>query len=309
MNYKLIYNLTHDIMSWIQATESFFNQRIIPDKLYLSLVYKTKTGYKINWQNPNTLNEKLQWLKLYDRRPEYTIYVDKYKVRDYIAKTIGDEFLIPLLGVWNNPDEIDFNKLPNQFVLKCNHDSGKLCICKDKSSFDFKAAKVKLRNSIKKDYYIKNREWPYKNVPRKIIAEKMITNKDGSPLVDYKFYCYGGKPRYFMYSLGEADHKVRNHKFDMNLNSIDHLFKNKPTIDKESIVLPNNIKKMIEIVEKLCIGFPHIRIDLYNIDEQIYFGEMTLFSGSGFINIESYEFSQKMADLIDISRINKCLNI
>lgn len=299
----IIYNLTHNIMNWLILLEKKLNKRVLPDKLYLSLLYKTKIGIKLDWVNPKTINEKLQWLKIYDRRPEYTIYVDKYKVRDYIAKTIGEEYLIPLLGVWNNPDEIDFDKLPNQFVLKCNHDSGGLCICKDKSTFDIINAKEKLRKSLKRDYYIEGREWPYKNVPRKIIAEKKIANKDGSPLVDYKFYCYGGKPRYFMYSLGEAEHNVRNHKFDMNLNSIDHLFKNKPTINKESIVLPFNIKKMIEIVEKLCVGFPHIRIDLYNVDGQILFGEMTLYSGSGFINIESYEYSQKMADLIDISRI------
>ena len=150
----------------------------IPDKLFLQLMYRRRMHKYLNLKSPKTFNEKLNWLKLYDRRPEYTIYVDKYKVREYIAKTIGEKYLIPLLGVWNNPDEIDFDKLPNQFVLKCNHDQGSLCVCKDKTTYDIESAKQQLKTSLKKNYFVESREWPYKNVEKK------------NPNVEYHYWTY-----------------------------------------------------------------------------------------------------------------------
>lgn len=150
----------------------FYNH--MSDEEYLSRKYQLYFGQKLDLQNPQTFNEKLQWLKLYNRKPEYTVMVDKYKVREYIAQELGEEYLIPLLGVWDNPDEIDFDALPNQFVLKCNHNSGLgMCICKDKSELDISKVKVELRKGLKQDYYLTGREWPYKDVPRKIIAENI----------------------------------------------------------------------------------------------------------------------------------------
>lgn len=276
----------------------------MPDKLYIKLLYRERTGKKINLNTPVLLNEKLQWLKLYNRKSEYFQYADKYRVRQYISDVIGEKYLIPSIGKWDRVEDIDVNSLPEKFVLKCNHNSSDgMVICKDKSALDWEKASKAIKRAMKINYFYLSREWAYKGIKPCIVGEKFLENADGTPIADYKFYCYGGKPRYFMYSIGEANHQVRNHKFDMNLHSIDYLFKEKPTIEEKEIVLPNNIGEMISIVEKLCEGFPHIRIDLYNVNGHIYFGEMTFFSGGGIINIHSDEFAQKMADLIDISGI------
>lgn len=276
----------------------------IPDELYLKVLYKEKTGCVLRLNPPITLNEKMQWLKLHNRKPYYSNCADKYKVRKYIAEKIGNNYLIPLIGVWKKPDDIDFSILPNKFVLKCNHNSSDgMIICKDKTKLNIVELIQAMKHALRVNYFYLSREWPYKNIEKCIIGEKYLENSDGSPLVDYKFYCFDGKPRYFMYSLGEAEHKVRNHKFDMQLNSIDYLFKKEPAIAVEDINLPENIGEMIKIVEKLCTGFPHIRIDLYNIDGKIYFGEMTFFSSGGFMNIYSEEFAQEMSDLIDIEKL------
>ena len=168
----------------------------MPDKPYLELMYWVNMDRKLDLKNPKTFNEKLQWLKLYNRRPEYTMMADKVLVRDYIAKTLGPEYLIPLLGVWDDPDEIDFDKLPDRFVLKCNHNSGLgMCICKDKSKLDIEKVRADLREGLKQDYYLTGREWPYKDIPRKILCEQYM--EDASlELKDYKFFCFNGVPRY-----------------------------------------------------------------------------------------------------------------
>lgn len=273
------------------------------DKLYVKLLYRFHEGRSLNLENPKLLNEKLQWLKLYDHNPLYTELVDKYKVKKVISKIIGEEYIIPTLGVWDKAEDIDFHKLPNSFVLKTNHDSHSLFLCKDKSLCDIDRVIKKLNKALKRNGFWYGREWPYKNVNPKIIAEPYIENDDGTSLIDYKFYCYGGKPIYFMCSYGEAEHNVINHKFDMSLKSIDHLFKEKPAIEASDIHIPENIGQMIEIVKKLCKDFQHIRVDLYNVDGKIYFGEMTFYSSAGFMNIYSKQFSDYLASLIDIKRI------
>lgn len=275
----------------------------IPDELYIQMFYRAKTGKKIDLKHPTLLNEKIQYLKLNDHNPLYTNMADKYKVKEYIKKNIGNEYVIPTLGVWDKPEEINFELLPEQFILKCNHDSGSLIVCKDKSKIDMCDVKKKLRMCLQENYYLKGREWPYKNIERKIIAEPYLSNQDGSAIVDYKFYCYGGKPRYFMYSIGEAEHNVKNHKFDMELNSIDYLFKKTIDIEIDEIQLPNNIGIMIDIVNKLCVDYQHVRIDLYNVDGKIYFGEFTFYTNGGVINIENEEYAKKMADYIDIGKV------
>ena len=272
----------------------------ISDKLLLKCWYKKRTGQKLNLRNPRTLNEKLQWLKINDRKDIYTTMVDKYEMKSYVESILGKPCTIPTLGVYKSFEEIDFLALPNRFVLKCTHDSGSAVICTDKEKFDYETSKEKFKYSLSRNYFWKAREWPYKNVEPRIICEAYLENKDQSPLVDYKFYCYGGEPRYFMYSLGEAEHRVRNHKFGMDLQSIDHLFKAKEAIRSEDIILPPNINEMIDMVRTLCEGFKHIRIDLYNIDGKIYVGEMTFFSGAGLINMDSKEYEQFLADQITL---------
>lgn len=254
----------------------------LSDRIYIKLMFRLMMGYSLNLDNPQTFNEKIQWLKLNDRRPEYTTYVDKYAVREYIAKTIGEEYLIPLLGVWNSPDEIDFDKLPNQFVLKCNHDSGGLVICKDKSKLNIKGTKAKLNKCLKRDYYLACREWPYKNVPRKIIAEKYMfddENKDYG-LIDYKFSCFNGYVSDVMVCLDRQLNDTKFYFFDKDWNflKLDKKRKEAP----KNLNKPENIEKMFELSSILSKGFPYVRVDLYNCHGKIYFGELTFYPCSGF---------------------------
>ena len=286
---------------------TFFDQLLskyghfIPDEPYLKLKYRLREGYWMDFNNPHTLNGKFQWLKLHNRQDKYTQYSDKYEVKKYIKEVLGDDFVIPTIGIWDHPDEIDFSTLPDKFVLKPTHNSSVgRCICTDRNQLDINRAKALLKKALTQNYYYLWREWPYKNINPRIIGEKFIQNADGTPIVDYKFYCFGGEPRYFMYSVGEANHHVRNCKFDMTGKNIDYLFKRKPALSDEEIKLPDNLDEMIKVVRILCKGYPHIRIDLYNVDGHIYFGEMTFYTGDGFINIDNKEYSQQLADLIDI---------
>lgn len=273
----------------------------LSDKEYISKMFFHKMGYNLDLDNPVHLSEKLQWLKLNCHDDIQTDLVDKYKVKKIVGNIIGEQYIIKNLGVWDDVSSIDFEKLPNQFVMKCTHNSGKgLCVCDDKNKLNIRKVKHVLKKALAEDYYLLYREWPYKNVTRRIIAEEYLHNSDGSPLVDYKFYCFGGKPRYFMYSIGEAEHNVKNHKFDMDYHSIDHLFKKKAAIEAKDIILPSNISEMVDIVNKLCSNFKHVRVDLYNIDGKIYFGEMTFYTNGGFISIDSEEYSDKMAGYIEI---------
>lgn len=239
----------------------FYNH--MSDEEYLSRKYQLYFGQKLDLQNPQTFNEKLQWLKLYNRKPEYTVMVDKYKVREYIAQELGEEYLIPLLGVWDNPDEIDFDALPNQFVLKCNHNSGLgMCICKDKSELDISKVKVELRKGLKQDYYLTGREWPYKDVPRKIIAEKYMEDVSGD-LKDYKFYCFNGEMKFVMINSDRnTSRPTRADYFDRDFNWLDFTwgYSHAEVHPKK----PEQFEKMVAIVEKLAKGLPHIRVDLYD---------------------------------------------
>ena len=273
------------------------------DEKFLKKQYNVIYGKKLNLENPIALIDKLQWLKIHDRKPEYVKMVDKYAVKDIIREVLGDQYVIPTLGVWHNPDDIPFGQLQGNYVLKPTHASGSNIICREDEQIQVKKIKRKLKKSLKTNYFYHAREWPYKDVRPAIIAEPLLVMDDGTAIIDYKFYCYGGRPIYFMYSLGEANHTVRNHKFDMNLQSIDYLFKEKPTVDISDIVLPANIDEMIKIVEKLCKGYKHIRIDLYNVNGRIYFGEFTFFSGGGYLNIKSEKFSNYLADLITIEDV------
>lgn len=275
----------------------------INDKTYLKLLYKSCTGEKLDIENPVTLNEKLQYLKLYDRKKIYSRMVDKYEVKKYVSKVIDDSIVVPNYGVWTHFDEIDFENLPERFVLKTTHDSGSPFIILNKNRINKKDLKRKISSRLHKNYYYVAREWPYKNVKPRIIAEQFL-DCGKMPFVDYKFYCYGGEPRYFMYSLGEADHNVRNHKFDMDGKSIDYLFKKEETVKKNEIILPENLNDMITMVKILCKNMQHVRIDLYNINGRIYFGEITFYSGGGFIHIDSKEYADYLASLIDLKDLS-----
>ena len=275
----------------------------LSDEEYLKKTFQLSMGKPLNLENPQTFNEKLQWLKLYDRKPEYTMMVDKYLVREYIAKTIGEEYLIPLLGVWNSPDEIDFEKLPNQFVLKCNHNSGLgMCICKDKTKLNIKKVKAELAKGLKQDYYLTGREWPYKDVPRKIIAEQFMVDESGYELKDYKFFCFDGQVK-ALFVAKDRQTKGEETKFDFFDENFNHLpFINGHPNSKPPYFKPENFDEMKSLAEKLSVGIPQVRVDLYNINGHVYFGELTFSHWSGMVPFEPEEWDYKLGEWIQLSK-------
>ena len=290
--------LNSDYRSVIKSNYGAYDN--INDEEYLKKIFKANMGYSLNLEDPKTFNEKLQWLKLYNRRPEYTMMVDKYKVREYISEKIGEEYLIPLIGLWDDPDDIDFDTLPNQFVLKCNHNSGLgMYICEDKKNIDVQKVKKELRKGLKQDYYLLGREWPYKDVPRKVVAEKYMTDETGTNLRDYKFYCFDGNAKVVgIYQDRNTEKETTGDFFDMDFNWLDFTF-NMPNA-KVKPSKPNHFEKMKEIAEILSKGIPHVRVDLYLSNDRIYFGELTFFDGSGFDKIEPFEWDLKLGSWINL---------
>lgn len=272
----------------------------LPDKVFLEAAFRARFGRKLNLNNPETFNEKLQWLKLYNRKPEYTKMVDKYLVRDYVKEKIGEEYLIPLLGVWDDPEKIDFNELPMQFVLKCNHNSGLgMCICKDKNSLDINKVKEELKKGINQNYYLTSREWPYKDVPRRIIAEKYMVDESGYELKDYKFYCFDGKVKLVMINSDRmSSEKTKANYFDENYQPLDFVwgYENAEIPPQK----PEKLEEMKYLAEKLSEGITHVRIDFYQTPSGIYFGEITFFDGSGFDAIEPIEWDYKIGSWLKL---------
>lgn len=268
------------------------------DAKFLQHKFKLVFGYELNFDSPKTFNEKLQWLKLYDRKPIYTTIVDKYAVKKYVADRIGEEYIIPTLGVWDHFDDIDFESLPNQFVLKCTHDSGGLLICRDKDSFDKKEAKRKIRKCLKRNYYWSGREWPYKDVPRKIIAEKYMEDKETGQLRDYKLYCFNGEPKIIMINSDREIGKTKADYFDMDFNWLDLKWGYEHAAVKP--LKPKNFEKMKELATILSKDIPELRVDFYEVNNKIYFGELTFFDGSGFDKIEPREWDEKLGGWITL---------
>lgn len=265
----------------------------LPDSVYISLRYHFQMGKRLNLKNPQTFSEKLQWLKLYDQNPEYTRLVDKILVKDYVAKTIGSQYVIPLLGVWNKPEDIDWDLLPNQFVLKTNHSGGNtgVVICKDKSSFDRKAAIKKMNMSLHSDVYRNRREWPYKNVERKVFAEMYIEPSIGSQdLLDYKFFCFNGVPKFCQVISGRGT-RMSIDFFDSKWNHMPfHEPKSFPFAEVEP-GKPVCFDEMLRLASQLAANKSFSRIDFYDVNGKVYFGEITFYptSGMGGGDPESYD--------------------
>lgn len=278
--------------------------RLFPDELYLKMLFPLRTGYKLNLKNPQTFNEKLQWLKLNNRKPEMVKMVDKVDAKEYVANIIGEEYIIPTLGVYNSVDEIDFNKLPNQFVLKCTHDSGGIVICSDKSKLDIEAAKDKLRRGMKVNYYYQNREWPYKQVKPRIIAEQYMVDESGYELKDYKFFCFDGEVK-LLFIASDRGSKTEETKFDFFDTEFNHLpFTNGHPNSKKKIAKPQGFEEMKKIAALLSKGHPHLRVDLYDINGKIYFGELTFYHWSGMTPFEPIEWDYKFGKLITLPDIS-----
>ena len=274
----------------------------LSDKKFIEYRFLSEMGYKLNLKSPQTFNEKLQWLKLYDRNPEYTKMVDKYEVREYIKEKIGEEYLIPLIGVYDKFDDIDFDKLPNQFVIKCNHDSGGLIICKDKNRLDIETARKKINRSLKTNYYYSGREWPYKNVKPKILIEKYMEDSNKSDLIDYKLFCFNGIPKIVLVcSERFSSSNMCETWFDMNWKLID-MTESGHRVDS-TISKPKQLKKMVELSKKLSKNIPFIRVDWYEIGDKLYFGELTFYPASGFEKFEPKEWNKKIGDMLSIDKL------
>lgn len=271
------------------------------DEKYLKLMYWANTGKKLNLENPVTFNEKLQWLKLHNQNPEYSRMVDKYEAKKWIAERIGDEYIIPTLGIWDTFDEIDFDKLPNQFVLKCTHDSGGLVICKDKRTLDKAKAKKKIEKSLKRDYFLVGREYPYKEVKPRIIAEKYMEDTATQELRDYKIFTFDGIAKALSIVSNRQAGKTTADYFDMNFKPLDFTWGY-----SHSKVLPFKSKSfdyMVRAAECLVRDTVELQVDFYEVNGKAYFGEMTFFDGKGFDTFDPEEWNQKFGDLIKLPDI------
>ena len=278
--------------------------RLIPDRIYLQIVYFRNFKKFIDFDNPKTFNEKIQWLKLNYRKEEYTNLVDKYRVKQYITKLIGEEYVIPTLGVWKNVDDIDFKSLPEKFVLKCNNDSGGIVICKNKKDFDEVKAKSFLKERLKNNGYWYGREWPYKNVKPCIIAEKYMEDSISKDLKDYKFFCFNGSMEFFDIDIDRfIEH--RSNYYDRNGNFLPFGKTYCPPDYTKKIEMPKNLDKMIELAETISHNTVLSRIDFYEIDGQVYFGEITFYPGSGFSPFTDEKWDYKLGDMIDLPNIKK----
>ena len=279
---KLIkYVFSRDYRYFVNAAHGRYKST--PDDEYIRRLFKARFGFELDLDNPQTFNEKLQWLKLYDRKPEYTTMVDKYAAKQWVADRVGEEYIIPTLGVWENFDEIDFDSLPEQFVLKCTHDSGGVVIVRDKSQFDKKSARKKLNKCLRRNFYYKGREWPYKNVLPRIIAEQYMEDSATKTLNDYKLQCFAGKFDNIFVAEGRySERGVRYHYFDREWNYLPYCPYDDINISELNNLRPKCYEEMISIAERLSKGLPELRVDLYEINGRVCFGEMTFYSQAGF---------------------------
>lgn len=280
----------------IIATRNPRQFKFLSDKTYLSIKFKYIFGRKIDWNNPKTFNEKLQWLKVYNRKPEYTGLVDKYEVKKHISKVLSEQYVIPTLGIWNSFDEIDFDALPDQFVLKCTHDSGGLVVCKDKKKLDIEEARRKINQSLQNNYFYSGREWPYKNVKPRIIAEQYMADN----LRDYKLFCFDGVPR--MTLVCSERFTKDGLKEDFYDEAWSHLDVQRPAHGNAVLPIqrPKQYELMKELAAKLSDKMPFARIDFYEIDEKVYFGEITFFPASGFEKFKPDEWDLKLGEWIKL---------
>lgn len=287
------------IVTYLNSKGAF---RFMGDKAWVKFYYRAKFGKKINLNNPKTYNEKLQWMKIYYHNELGVRLVDKYRVREYIADKIGEEYLIPLLGKYDKFDDINFDILPKRFVIKCNHDSGGLIICRDKDKLNIEEAKKKINKCLKRNYYRDSREWFYKKVKPCIIIEEYMENKGFDGLIDYKFFCFNGEPKCLYISKGLEDHKTAKISFvDLDFKLMPFYRKDfNPFDDISEVPKPKNFEKMKELAKKLSEGFPFIRIDLYEINDKIYFSEFTFYPCSGMIPFYPQEWDEKLGEWLKL---------
>lgn len=274
---------------------------LIPDRLFLYIKYYLRMGKSLHLKKPQTYNEKIQWLKLYGRSEIESMLCDKYAVKQFISEKIGEKYIIPLIGAWQNPDDIDFGQLPDRFVLKCTHNSGLgMCICKDKRLLDEKKVREELRKGINQDFYLPSRDKCYKGILHRIIAEEYKVDSITGELRDYKFFCFDGEPKLLFIASGrdKGEHAVTFDFFDMNYNHLP--FTNGHPNAKVTPEKPLCFEEMKDLAAVLSQGFPHVRVDFYEADGQVYFGEFTFSHWAGMMPFEPEEWDYKLGQLIDL---------
>ncbi|WP_162011067.1 ATP-grasp fold amidoligase family protein [Streptococcus sp. S784/96/1] len=276
--------------------------KYLSDEAYLKKMFEARQGYPLSLEAPQTFNEKLQWLKLHDRKPIYTNYVDKYEAKKIVANKIGEKYIIPTIAVWNTVDEIDFDRLPNRFVLKCTHDSSGVIICKDKSTLDIEKAKVILSKCMKRNYYWQGREWPYRDVVPRIIAEEYMEDIETRELRDYKVYVFNGQAKFMMLNSSRGV-DTRADYFDREGNWLDFIWGYSHAEMRP--ILPKNFKKMLSFSEILAKDLLHLRVDFYEVNGELYFGELTFYDGSGFDKIEPISWDMKFGEWLTLPNLRE----
>lgn len=273
------------------------------DELFLKTKYRLIFARRLDLEHPTTYSAKLQWLKLNDRRSEYTRMVDKIEVKKYVASVIGDEYIIPTLKMYDSVNQVNFDELPKQFVIKCTHDSGSVIVCKDKDKLDKKKALEKLNKGLKQNFYYQTREYPYRSVKPRLIAEQYMEDESGYELKDYKIFCFNGQPK-MSFVASDRQKEGEDTKFDFYDLEWNHIpVTNGHPCSKNGIPKPKNYEKMLEIAAKLSEGIPHVRVDLYNINGKIYFGELTFFHWSGFMPYEPDEWDYKFGSYLQLPSV------
>lgn len=275
-------------------------EKVLPDRLYLKMLFKLKVGYKLNLKNPKTFNEKLSWIKLYDRQPLYTRLADKYAVKKYVAERIGGSYVVDNYLVAESWEEIDFDILPNQFVLKCTHDSSGVFVCRDKQQFDFERVRQEVTVNLQRNYFYSGREWPYMHIKPRIIVDRYLDDHTGNELRDYKFWCFNGKPTYMYCTIKGAN--IYENFYDMQFRPvmIDHGFpRHQPEFER-----PKNFELMKELATKLSEGIPFVRVDFFDVDDKVYFGEFTFYDWGGLKSFGG-DWDQKLGELIQLPQLRE----
>ena len=274
---------------------------IIPDTQLIKCRYYTNTGRKLNLNNPQSFNEKIQWLKLYGNLEQYTHLADKYEVRNHISETIGEKYLIPLIGVWDRFEDINFENLPVQFVLKCTHDSASIVICKDKNNFNFDEAKKKINKCLKYNYYYPTRQMQYKNIKPRIICEKYMEDEEGTDIKDYKIFCFNGHPKLIRVDYDQhVNHKRNIYDIDWNYIPVTFRYPNDHSLIENK---PDNLEEMLGLARVLSDNYPHVRVDFYIIKGKIFFGEFTFSNADGCQIFDPEDFDILMGSWLELPEI------
>lgn len=292
---KLVHALFYD-RNKIKVFLSYKFSKVFSDEHALKKIFKLHFGYELDLDNPHTFNEKLNWLKLHNHKSEYTIMADKYAVKKYIANIIGDEYIVPCYGAWERYEDIDFDRLPNQFALKTNHDSSGATICKDKKAIDHKRLKTHFNKLLRRNYFYHLREWPYKNIKPLILAEELLVDNTSDRLRDYKFWCFNGIPTYMYCTIKGGDVFENFYDMDFNPVNISHGFKR----HSPEFCRPVHFNKMRELATKLSKDIPFVRIDFYEVGDRLYFGEFTFYDWGGMKPFKDKEQDIELGKLINL---------